>query len=565
MCSNYACGLPHARELAASTVVGVGGDAHHDQVSDCQHDSVVCYARACRFYDTCDNFDVALFPNGTLDLWRHEGHAPTGDSWAVAERLVGRTFGGQVRRVVGDPTTVAPEATPHHPVHPFHGAGVQCSNVIDTPTVIALDFYNMENYYHFHVDLLMRVVAQLLRLRQQVGENDPNVDEHEASVKAAVLVGVPKWPPPGLDPASPYFEDAGSTAADATTTTGVPARLPFWIQGLRALQNSFLLQNASLGPAAAAAAASSGGARLSRRVSPGRVTPFSSGCFHDTSATTRPPANVAGSPSPLCFRHAFVGLPFVNVEGWAGFDTQSSSSWTSLAAISFDALGRSSSGAASPSRTPPAAVTQFMRTFREVLRSGLGLPPITHPDANVSADAGAGAGADADADAGGERATQVRTVTVAWVARARRRRVVNEKELVQAVQAAMPGVRMRLVRFDQLLYRDQVRAAGEYDVIAGMNGAGLINALFRKPCAAAVQLVPYQAPLNYHEFGLLLRATGGPYLEWHNLHAEHMRIRPGMRQPESNQDTYVEPVEFVALIEQAVAAVARCREEQNQV
>ena len=105
----------------------------------------------------------------------------------------------------------------------------------------------------------------------------------------------------------------------------------------------------------------------------------------------------------------------------------------------------------------------------------------------------------------------------------------------------------------------QVRAAGEVDVLMGMNGAGLTNAVYRHRCAVAVQLMPYRAPLNFREFGLLLRA-GGPYMEWHNVREADSVTPPGpgMHQPASNQGTRVLAGEFVQLVREAVALHEAC-------
>lgn len=57
-----------------------------------------------------------------------------------------------------------------------------------------------------------------------------------------------------------------------------------------------------------------------------------------------------------------------------------------------------------------------------------------------------------------------------------------------------------------------------------MNGAGLMNGIFRPEGTVVVQLVPYGANgLNFEDFAQLLNAQG-PYLEWHNTHKELTRV-----------------------------------------
>ena len=82
-----------------------------------------------------------------------------------------------------------------------------------------------------------------------------------------------------------------------------------------------------------------------------------------------------------------------------------------------------------------------------------------------------------------------------------------------------------------------------------MNGAGLINALYLRPGAVAVQLVPFGRRVNFDEFGLILRARG-PYLEWHNTLERNSRLPRG--ENPANSDTTVDAGDFEALVRQAV-------------
>jgi len=89
-----------------------------------------------------------------------------------------------------------------------------------------------------------------------------------------------------------------------------------------------------------------------------------------------------------------------------------------------------------------------------------------------------------------------------------------------------------------------------FNVLIGMNGAGLINALYMPSDSVVIQLVPYQAQLNFKEYGQLLRLRG-PYLEWHNNHENKSVPVPG-DQSCSNDNTIVDVNEFVDLVKKAI-------------
>ena len=93
-----------------------------------------------------------------------------------------------------------------------------------------------------------------------------------------------------------------------------------------------------------------------------------------------------------------------------------------------------------------------------------------------------------------------------------------------------------------------------YDILVGVNGAGLINALYLDPHAVAIQLLPYSSSLNFDEFRSVLRARG-PYLEWKSTtppSVKHARDPSGRHLPH-NEDTIMEEREFLILLESAVS------------
>ena len=96
----------------------------------------------------------------------------------------------------------------------------------------------------------------------------------------------------------------------------------------------------------------------------------------------------------------------------------------------------------------------------------------------------------------------------------------------------------------------QVRLTLNYTIIAGINGAGLTNCLFRPTGAVAIQLVPYNATnLNFKEFAALLKSRGH-YLEWHSTDPESSIM--GAAKSFENADTVVNSDEFVGLLFRAL-------------
>ena len=103
-----------------------------------------------------------------------------------------------------------------------------------------------------------------------------------------------------------------------------------------------------------------------------------------------------------------------------------------------------------------------------------------------------------------------------------------------------------------------------YDILVGMNGAGLINALYLDSHAVAIQLLPYSSSLNFDEFRSVLRARG-PYLEWKSTTpptVKHDRDSRGRHLPHS-EDTIVEKREFLILLESAVSLLRDGEQEDS--
>ena len=97
----------------------------------------------------------------------------------------------------------------------------------------------------------------------------------------------------------------------------------------------------------------------------------------------------------------------------------------------------------------------------------------------------------------------------------------------------------------------------KYSVVIGVNGAGLMNGLYLPPYGVAVQIVPYEAKVNFKEFGALLRSRG-PYIEWHNTHEDLTRTT--REQYNNNPDTIVHIDEFMTVVQDALQLSRKHRE-----
>ncbi len=139
-----------------------------------------------------------------------------------------------------------------------------------------------------------------------------------------------------------------------------------------------------------------------------------------------------------------------------------------------------------------------------------------------------------------------RTARVGIIARNGRRKILNEVELLKAIDPAVCDT--VLVRFENMPFYRQVVLAHQLTVLVGVNGAGLMNGIYLPPDAVSIQLAPYKTDLNVHEFGEFLKVRG-PYLEWWNTHPNNS-FELGSS---SNTNTYVHVQEFVDVISKSMA------------
>ncbi|KAL6627540.1 hypothetical protein ACP70R_031266 [Stipagrostis hirtigluma subsp. patula] len=120
------------------------------------------------------------------------------------------------------------------------------------------------------------------------------------------------------------------------------------------------------------------------------------------------------------------------------------------------------------------------------------------------------------------------------------RRFVNEQEIARAAEAAGFEVVVTEPRGDARV-DEEARAVNSFDVLVGVHGAGLTNAVFLPPGAVLVQVVPYGKlePMARREFGVPAADMGLRYLEY-SVAAEESTLlemlgpeHPAIRDPDS--------------------------------
>ena len=102
-------------------------------------------------------------------------------------------------------------------------------------------------------------------------------------------------------------------------------------------------------------------------------------------------------------------------------------------------------------------------------------------------------------------------VVVGIISRRRKRFILNEYELVASVEAL--GYDCILLPFESMTLYEQMKALRSLDVLIGMHGSGLDNAIFLHPGSVLVQLLPYK---NDHRctFPSTAEQAGVHYQEW---------------------------------------------------
>ena len=171
------------------------------------------------------------------------------------------------------------------------------------------------------------------------------------------------------------------------------------------------------------------------------------------------------------------------------------------------------------------ADAQLVKRFVTFLRARLALPPQGHVVCTNLA-----------GDTGGLRA--------AFVRRSNRRRVLNHEALVSIMRERFET---DVLRLERLPFREQLRRMGDYALLVGMQGAGLINGLFLPAGAHVVVLFQYNAASD--SFAQLLRPRVASYRRWVNVNKENSFNDPEKDPFHDIADTIVDEAEFRMIVD----------------
>ena len=161
-------------------------------------------------------------------------------------------------------------------------------------------------------------------------------------------------------------------------------------------------------------------------------------------------------------------------------------------------------------------------------------------------------------------------VRIGYVTRrlAKRRRVLNEDGVlamlrrvgqevltISSSDGAAGDVEVEEVLFEGATFEEQVAAVGTFDLLVGLQGAGMTNAIYRRRGTAVVLLFPLSDMDNVGIWDPLLPARG-PYLRWFNRDAASSVVPDPTIDPYGdNPDTIVHLGELEAVVREALAQV----------
>eukprot|EP00946_MAST-07B_sp_MAST-7B-sp1_P000759 g759.t1 len=138
----------------------------------------------------------------------------------------------------------------------------------------------------------------------------------------------------------------------------------------------------------------------------------------------------------------------------------------------------------------------------------------------------------------------------AFVRRSNRRRVVNHEEIVSVMKT---HIDTDVLRLERLSFREQLQRMGEYALLVGMQGAGLINALFLPEGAHMIVLFQFNAASD--SFAQLLRPRLGSYRRWINQDRKSSINDPDKDPFHDIADTVVNVEEFELMLKATLGEV----------
>jgi EGF domain-specific O-GlcNAc transferase len=140
-----------------------------------------------------------------------------------------------------------------------------------------------------------------------------------------------------------------------------------------------------------------------------------------------------------------------------------------------------------------------------------------------------------------------------FVKRINRRRVLNQEELIANIADILPTT---IISFEGMPFREQVRLSTKCTVFIGMQGAGIMNAMYLPSGSAIVVLFQYMAASD--SFSSMFAGRARPYLRWVNKDKNNSFVKNESMDPyHDNADTIVDLQAFRGVIEDALAKLKK--------
>ncbi|EFY84844.1 DUF563 domain protein [Metarhizium acridum CQMa 102] len=142
-----------------------------------------------------------------------------------------------------------------------------------------------------------------------------------------------------------------------------------------------------------------------------------------------------------------------------------------------------------------------------------------------------------------------REVVAKFVRRTNTRKLINETELIESVQKAIPHLDLEIVDFAGFSFAEQLKIVRETDLLIGVHGAGLTHTMFLPPGSAVVEILP--GDFAHMGFRNLAQILGHRY---YRTHAEMHGDASGESQWQFDA-VEMEEQQFIRLIDGAVRSL----------
>ncbi|EED11601.1 conserved hypothetical protein [Talaromyces stipitatus ATCC 10500] len=117
------------------------------------------------------------------------------------------------------------------------------------------------------------------------------------------------------------------------------------------------------------------------------------------------------------------------------------------------------------------------------------------------------------------------TILLTYIDRQQKRRLIDHEEYLREVQERFPYVKVQIVDFSSIPFKEQIRIAQRTDILVGVHGVELSHAIFLKPQSVVVEILP--SSCNLTMFQHLSRLRGHTYYSTHGAEVEFDLVRRG--------------------------------------